>query len=150
MTMSTIPDSSKTNVGLCDNHLVMLERAMEAIGLGGLIEKDRASNRTQKLLDAQEKVGLKKSNFDPLIEGQKAVTSLILNEVATLEELTSAKPNPKHTGFLDGVAIVCPVCFIVAHCMCGKGNDCEFHTVVLKAAEVTFDKAKELGVVGVT
>jgi len=119
----------------CVNHWAKLRAAIVERGLDGLIAKsaEEAASRTMAELEA----GPSRTTFDPLMYAHNAILSNVL-DLAGLPVMMDNE---------DGTDR-CPLCYMISHCRCGRGDGCEFNTWIHRAADDARECALELGLVG--
>jgi hypothetical protein len=120
----------------CENHWNGMKKALEDRGLSSFIATsgETAASRVESQAETHE---VKRENYEPLMGMQMAI---IHNAIGTLGIETFAD-NP------DG-SDRCLLCYLIANCTCGRGDECSYYKWTDYAANDMLDLAKDLGLVG--
>jgi len=115
---------------MCKSHWKELRNAIDDRGLSSFVSKsaeefDRKAKCSSGRMDTR-------SGFDPLASSYIALLNNCV-EAGGIEIST-----------IPG----CPLCELIDHCGCGKGDACDFRNWIGYAADEQVDIAKKLGVLG--
>jgi len=119
-------------VKFCEDHWAKLRAAIDARGLFSFVAK--GAEGAVARVESELKDGPTASNFEPLMGAHNAIVSNVIS-IAGLSVLSTNEDGTEN----------CPVCYVVANCACGKGDGCEFHHWIERAADDVREEAVRLG-----
>ena len=117
---------------MCVEHWKALKNAIIERGMGQFIAQ--GNDAVARVQRAQEKEDA--TTFEPLLAAYMNITQHAISLIG----LSVMVPD-------DDGAERCPICYGVAHCGCGRGEQCDILQWITYAADAELGYAKELGLV---